>query len=325
MGALCEDIVVTPEYSRRGIGGSSYYFSAAFSGLGGRVGCVARTNLEWMLKELADAGIETGGVRQGPSTSFELSYQGGERSLRLLRHSSTVGADDIPEPMLGFDGLHLGPIEGELDLGSLVDLRSSFRLVSLDVQGLARTFDGETGAVGMATGMGPEVRQALQYADIVKFSQKEGERLLGERVEWAGRASGLQALGTPTIIVTLGRDGAIVFEDGEDLDIPAYPSEPVDWTGAGDAFMAGFVFQRLQGHGSFDAANFASALAAIVIERPRPLTFPGADDVLDRVTRGPCTCTSYIEGAPKSCRCSDGQHEPSNGEPGKAVHHPGTR
>jgi len=189
--------------------------------------------------------------------------------------------------MLAFEALHVGPVEGELD-PSIWDLaKANFRLVTLDIQGLSRQVDRQSGIVGARKAIDAAAKRALSKVDVVKFDQGEAEALLGSQAQWEDVVAGLE--GPQTVLVTLGPRGALLFEAGEAHVIPAYPSDPVDWTGAGDCFMAGFVFRRLQRHSSIEAAKFGSALAAIVIERPRPTRFPTAREVAGRMKLGGIT------------------------------------
>ena len=188
--------------------------------------------------------------------------------------------------MLGFDGLHIGPVEKELDPLIWTSTRENFGFISLDIQGLARIFDPENGKVGIENGLSEEMKQALGAVNVVKFGQEEAEYVLGAESSWPDSVAGVQHQGTETVIITLGPRGALLCEGGRGYEIPAYPSHPIDWTGAGDCFMAGFVFQRLKGFDTVKAANFGSALAAIVIEKPRPLRFPEEKDVLAKMRSG---------------------------------------
>ncbi|MCH9674017.1 MAG: ribokinase [Gammaproteobacteria bacterium] len=71
------------------------------------------------------------------------------------------------------------------------------------------------------------------FADDVRTSARELQKRLGNAV-----------------IVTLGADGAIGFSaDGDMLRIPAMPVEPVDTTGAGDAFVGSFAAALDDGFG----------------------------------------------------------------------------
>ena len=67
------------------------------------------------------------------------------------------------------------------------------------------------------------------------------------------------------VVITLGKDGAL-WSDGERVErARASPAPaPVDSTGAGDAFTAGWLAARLQGAEPTEAlaaANFAAAQA----------------------------------------------------------------
>jgi sugar/nucleoside kinase (ribokinase family) len=273
VGALCEDIIRGSGPDKREIGGTAFYFSAAMAALGASGGCVTKTEDEWMIERIREAGAPTDGVLPGNSCCFELSYTGGERKLRLLRHSSRIEVDEIPSHMLRSSGLHMGPVEDELG-DSIWSLRDNFDFISLDIQGLARKFDGKDGEVSIRGPLSPSSIHALDTSDVVKFSREEALELIGPETEWNEGASHLAKLGPKTTIITLGPEGALLYEDGLRTEIPPYPSNPIDWTGAGDCFMAGFDFVRLGGGSSVEAANFGSALAACVIESPRPISFP---------------------------------------------------
>jgi sugar/nucleoside kinase (ribokinase family) len=283
VGAVCEDIIRGRGPAKREIGGTAYYFSAAISALGARAGCVAKAEDDWMMERIKGAGVPTEGISHGKSCCFELSYRRGERSLRILRHSSKIEVEDVPAQMLSYSGLHLGPVEEELG-ESIWKLRNRFDFISLDIQGLARTFRGRGGEVSIQGPLGERSIEALGASDVVKFSREEALELIGPEPKWGDGAARLGKLGPATVIITLGPEGALLFEDGAKTHIPPYPSDPLDWTGAGDCFMAGFDFVRLSGGNSVEAANFGSALAACVIESPRPISFPDPVGVRAKMT-----------------------------------------
>ena len=70
------------------------------------------------------------------------------------------------------------------------------------------------------------------------------------------RAADLLAAGARGVVVTLGRQGSLALLDGHVWRAKALPVEAVDTTGAGDAFIAGFLAARLRG------ADVPGALAA---------------------------------------------------------------
>jgi sugar/nucleoside kinase (ribokinase family) len=52
---------------------------------------------------------------------------------------------------------------------------------------------------------------------------------------------------SPTVVVKMGADGALAYSRGQWVDAPALTLEPVDTTGAGDCFAAGFIFGLVSG------------------------------------------------------------------------------
>lgn len=71
------------------------------------------------------------------------------------------------------------------------------------------------------------------------------------------------------LLVTLGEAGsALVTTVGEVLRIPAPGVEAVDTTGAGDAFVGGFVWALALGRNETDAVRIATAVAADSVTRP---------------------------------------------------------
>lgn len=76
----------------------------------------------------------------------------------------------------------------------------------------------------------------------------------------------LQALGVSEIVVKAGADPCVVVADGVAETVPAVRVEaPVDTTGAGDSFNAGYLSARMAGMTPAAAARAGHAVAARVI------------------------------------------------------------
>ncbi len=105
----------------------------------------------------------------------------------------------------------------------------------------------------------------LRRADVWIGSRAEAETMTGlAAAENAARE--IAAHGPRVVILTLGRQGALVYEDGEIAAIPAFPvAQVVDTTGAGDAFTAGVVAGMLEGMSWPAAARLGCAAAAMKI------------------------------------------------------------
>ena len=109
-----------------------------------------------------------------------------------------------------------------------------------------------------------EIRGYLdQYVDIVFANELEA-------AEFAGTddpESMLDALARfcPVAAVKLGALGSIVRMDGRTVRIPPEPAEPVDATGAGDLWQAGFLFAWLHHAGPEVCGRTGSILGAAAV------------------------------------------------------------
>ncbi|HEX6509379.1 MAG TPA: ribokinase [Chloroflexota bacterium] len=109
----------------------------------------------------------------------------------------------------------------------------------------------------------------LRLVDILVPNEEEVAYLsgMGSPVDPASAAGMLRANGARAVVITMGDRGAsIVNVDGE-TDISAHEVGAVDTTGAGDAFVGNLAAALDEGCSLEDAARFASAAAAISVQR----------------------------------------------------------
>lgn len=79
-----------------------------------------------------------------------------------------------------------------------------------------------------------------------------------------GSVESLHAAGIATVVVTQGGDGVTLYREGHDSrHQAAFPANPVDTTGAGDAFNGAFVTALAEGRELEDALRFAAAAGAL--------------------------------------------------------------
>jgi len=76
----------------------------------------------------------------------------------------------------------------------------------------------------------------------------------------------LQDEGAETVVIKLGREGCYVKGRKCAFYQPAYAVETVDTTGAGDAFVAGFLTGTLKQWSLVKCAQFASAVSAHCVQ-----------------------------------------------------------
>ncbi|MBK4785822.1 MAG: ribokinase [Pantoea sp. Pent] len=114
--------------------------------------------------------------------------------------------------------------------------------------------------------------ELLALIDIITPNETEAEILTGIAVnddyDAARAARALHAKGIDTVLITLGRRGVWLSEQGQGQRIPGFSVQAVDTIAAGDTFNGAFITARLEGVAMQDAVRFAHAAAAIAVTRP---------------------------------------------------------
>ena len=145
--------------------------------------------------------------------------------------------------------------------GKLITLDSRYRLLEYRDAGITAATPNE-----------PEL-EAAYHASVGNDMQ---------RLEELGRRT-LRDLGLEALVVTRGKDGMTVFEDGAGKqghphNIPIYGSEtPVDVTGAGDTVIAVFTLALAAGASYLEAAHLANYAGGIVVMKRRTATVTRAE------------------------------------------------
>lgn len=111
----------------------------------------------------------------------------------------------------------------------------------------------------------PEIREALDAADVVKVNEKELATLAG----WYGWADPIAALraGKKVVALTHGAEGSTLYGDGAPIRIPAVRAAVRgDNVGCGDAYLAILVLGMTMGWDLAASGAAASRWAAAVAE-----------------------------------------------------------
>jgi sugar/nucleoside kinase (ribokinase family) len=106
------------------------------------------------------------------------------------------------------------------------------------------------------------IQPALEHTDFIFPNREEGLQLTGES-EPTAIAGRLRELGVKTVIVKLGAAGCYVDSPQGSFTSPGFTVQPVDTTGAGDCFAAGFLAAICRGQSLTLAARQANAIGAL--------------------------------------------------------------
>ena len=267
------------------LGGSVAYSSLVTRRLGGSVAVISKVGGDFpeaYLWWLGQEGVDLSGVvrlANEQTTRFELEYSEdfANRTLKLRNRAPPIDVCDLPCPLKA-KTVHIAPIAGEISYDVVEKLKSCTEVLSLDPQGLLRSFDA-AGNVGFRL---PVDKNLLSLINVYKSSQDEIIAL----TECSNLDSAIKAIhdfGVATVIVTLGVDGAVLSVERTVYRVPACSSSTVvDPTGAGDVFMGSFLTEYNREKDSLWCACVGSAAASLVIEGIGPTFFGEKEEIYQR-------------------------------------------
>src|SRR3989304_9062385 len=271
VGHFAIDSILLPSRSSPFVvlGGSVTYTSFAAKRLDGTVSVISKVGGDfpeaymWWLRQ---EGIDLSGViklENEQTTRFELEYSKDltNRTLRLKSKASPINLSDLPSPLRA-RAVHVAPIAGEISYEVVEHLKGCAEVLSLDPQGLLRSFDN----AGTVTCCSPVDNSLLSLINVYKSSLDELSALTGySDMDKAIKA--VHDFGVETVLVTLGIKGAVLSVEETLYKIPPCNSVVVvDPTGAGDVFMGGFLPEYVRQTASLWCACVGSAAASLVVE-----------------------------------------------------------
>jgi sugar/nucleoside kinase (ribokinase family) len=93
------------------------------------------------------------------------------------------------------------------------------------------------------------------------FMNEDEARMAGET------PAGILTRGVGTFVLKLGPRGCAIYTAAGETLVPAFEVPVIDTTGAGDCFVAAFLAAWLRGSSLEEAARFANAVGALVVQR----------------------------------------------------------
>ena len=281
------------------VGSSSAIFACGAARLGLRIAFVGVVGNDqfgrFMLESMADRGIDVSGCTvdpERPTGATVILTSGHDRAI--LTAMGTIGAldvDSVPERLLG-RARHLHSSCFFLQNASRDRLPAY--MAAARARGLTTSFDTNWDPTGRWDG---GVGDMLRACDVFFPNEAEACRIARrDDVEDAARelarigAAGRSGEG-PVVAVKLGSRGALAVDrDGRLIRVPALPVAPVDTTGAGDSFDAGFLRSWLDGGSVADSLRLGAVCGALSTLRAggtdgQP-TYVGALEALSAWGRG---------------------------------------
>jgi len=201
------------------------------------------------------------GLRVGILTSC-----GGENSFDALDGIYIISIPSIPEAWRRTPIIHLGPVADEVE--SQLPAGFSPALLGLTPQGWLRAWDAK-GRIGLRKWLQMEASLNGAGAAVLSLEDVNGDEELIEEMSLASRV----------LVITEGAEGARLYWNNDLRRFPAPSMNEVDPTGAGDIFAAAFFIRLHSTRDPWEAARFATQLAAYSVTRRGLAGIPTMEEI----------------------------------------------
>ncbi|EAR26084.1 putative sugar kinase [marine actinobacterium PHSC20C1] len=238
------------------IGGAESNVAIGVSRLGGNstwIGSVGADSLgDRVVRELRAEGVQVNAaIRTAARTGLMIKERRTPAITRVSYYrtasaGSQLFPDQLDTDVIAQAGvLHVSGITPALSATAAETVqravtmaRDAGVLVSFDVNHRATLWESDIAA--------PVYRQLAAASDIVFAGEEEAAMLVG-----AGSASvqahRIAGLGASQVLIKLGEHGCLALVDGKEHLVAAVRVDAVDTVGAGDAFVAGYLAELLEG------------------------------------------------------------------------------
>lgn len=240
-------------------GGPAATAAVAITRLGGEASLAARLGddrvADFIVAELEGYGVDCRLVRRFAGCASSLSAvildgKGERLIVNYLDKELPAGADWLPDPL------------PEGTSAVLADTRwpegAKAMLALAKAAGVPAVLDGDRPV--------PEDTDFLRAATHLAFSAEGLQDFSGS----GDHAASLSRVAEETgawCCVTLGAGGVSYVSGEETGTVPAFPVAPVDTLGAGDVWHGAFALALAEGRDEIAALRFASAVAALKVQR----------------------------------------------------------
>ena len=267
IGHFCQD--VTPNgYT---IGGGAAYSTVTARNLGLGTHAVTSVAEDFNRKNPVLDRINVTYYDSIETTIFDNQYdQYGKRRQMILGIGDKLQPSHIPIELQNTGIVYLCPIADEVDPELVRCFKHS--LIGVTPQGWMRQW-------GSSRQVRPKrwdtAEKILSHTDILVLSDEDilaNPKDLDKYIQW-----------TKIVVLTRGKNGAVLYENGQVIESSSYSVKEVDPTGAGDVFAAAFLINYYDTGSSVSALNFAHCVASFAVEGRGLTAIPTLEQVKNRI------------------------------------------
>jgi 1D-myo-inositol 3-kinase len=257
------------------LGGAASYSSETAKKLGLLAGVVSAVGKDFLhydkFKDTALAiAKQANGEPSKNTTTFENIYENGIRRQLVKGISTTIQPEHIPDEWCDTSIVYLCPVANEIEPSVVHRFKNS--IIGASPQGWMRRWDTEGHVYPRKW---DDASKVLPYINALIMSEED----ISACPEVANEYADLVEI----MIITTGEKGSTLYHRGRKKDFPAYKTNVVDPTGAGDVFATAFLVKLQQTSDPSEASIFANCTASFVVEKRGMEGIPNLDQVESRL------------------------------------------
>ena len=247
------------------VGGCASNMAVDLACLGSDVAIVGRIGRdvfgEFVQRKLEQSGVDCNSLvtssTSETSGSLVINVDGEDRRfIHTLGANAEFDGSEVTEQLLSSSKvLYLG---GYLLMGSLSPERAGELFRKARRMGIQTVLDVVIPAPGAYW---PALEPVLPETDFFLPNDDEAALITGLKTP-AEQAQAFRDRGASTVVITCGGEGCLVHADNERFRGSSIPTEVIDGTGSGDAFVAGFIHGLLNQKPLRECVHLGSGLGA---------------------------------------------------------------
>ena len=267
IGHFCYD--VTPKGYV--LGGSAAYSTMTARNLGCRARVITAVGNDFDRQTPLLNGIEVSYQESSYTTVFDNRYsKEGQRQQYILASGAQLTPRHITGDRCEAEVVYLCPIADEVNSDCIHSFNGS--LIGVAPQGWMRHCKKDSRVFAKRW---DSAALMLPYADVLILSDEDVGTYPHELEKYIEL--------TKIVVLTKGKQGANLYENGRVLDSNAYPANEIDPTGAGDVFAAAFLIKYYETQLPQEALNFAHCAASFAVEGRYTANIPTLDSIRNRL------------------------------------------
>ncbi|MHB8278535.1 MAG: carbohydrate kinase family protein, partial [Candidatus Humimicrobiaceae bacterium] len=283
------------------LGGTVSYSAVCLGRLGNKTGIVSNIGVDTpdsLIKPILDANVDVQGLnkREGISNTKDLLIydENGNKNIQYLTRAPEVLFSDIPKPYFNTKIFYLCPVDYEIPISTvekIADIRGNPHkfMIAADLGGFGGAHSSSESRNKYRNNVIEVLKKYMEFIDIAKASEEDCYHLFNQNkekpVEFLKK---LINLGAKIVILTIGKDGALIGTGEKIFNILPVEANVVDRTGAGDTFTSAFLSEYLNSQDIEKSGVFSSAAASLLIEKTGGVNvkrFPSREEVLNRMKK----------------------------------------